>query len=251
MDFAFEATILGRLKVQYYSCAVCGLLQTEAPYWLEEAYQTPIALGDTGLMARNIDNSRFLTTFLAQTYPNTAKFLDLAGGYGILTRLLRDRGFECFTTDPYCPNLFASAFELPTGFKADALFAFEVLEHIHHPYEFIEQQFTKFDCRTLVFSTLTFPAAPPPRDWWYYAFDTGQHITFYQRRSLELLAERLRCHYHQVNPGLHVISDAAFSRAGRLVLKNKWARLLLSFHSRMKMRGKSLTWPDHQAQTRQ
>ena len=94
MDFAFEETVLGRLKVRYYSCAVCGLLQTETPFWLEEAYQTPIAPGDTGLMARNIENSQFLATFLALTFPNTAKFLDLAGGYGILTRLLRDKGFE-------------------------------------------------------------------------------------------------------------------------------------------------------------
>lgn len=110
MDFAFQETVLGRLKVRYYSCAVCVLLQTEAPYWLEEAYQTPITPGDTGLMAQNIDNSQFLATFLALTFPNTAKFLDLAGGYGILTRLLRDKNFECFTTDPYRPNLFRQHF---------------------------------------------------------------------------------------------------------------------------------------------
>ena len=245
MDFAFQETVLGRLNICYYSCPVCGLLQTESPHWLEEAYREPIAAEDTGLMARNIDNSQFLATFLALTFSHTAKFLDLAGGYGILTRLLRDKGFNCFTTDPYCPNLFASAFEPPAPFKAEALFAFEVLEHIHNPLEFIEQQFEKFDCRTLVFSTLTFQTAYPPKEWWYYAFDTGQHITFYMRRTLEVLAERLCCRYYQVNPGLHVISDTSFPGMTRLALGIKWARRLLSFYARVKMRGKSLTWQDH------
>ncbi len=60
MDFAFEATVLGRFKSHYFCCAHCGLLQTEAPYWLEQAYQEPITSGDTGLVSRNIGNSRFL-----------------------------------------------------------------------------------------------------------------------------------------------------------------------------------------------
>lgn len=245
MEFAFKETVLGRLNVSYYSCPVCGLLQTEAPYWLEEAYQQPISSGDTGLVARNIENSLFLQTLLALTFPANARYVDLAGGYGLLTRLLRDKGFDCFTTDPYCPNLFASTFEPPASFSADALFAFEVLEHIYNPLEFIDQQFEKYDCRTLVFSTLTFQAPRPPKDWWYYAFDAGQHITFYERRSLEFLAARLHCRYYQVNPGLHVISDAHFTSITRLILKDKWTRKLLSIYARFKMRGRSLTWSDH------
>jgi hypothetical protein len=245
MKFAFQETVLGRLKVRYFSCPACGLLKTEAPYWLEEAYREPIAAGDTGLVARNIGHSRFLKTFLALNFPVDAQFVDLAGGYGLLTRLLRDQGFDCFSTDPHCPNIFASTFEPHASCNADALFAFEVLEHIYNPLEFIEQQFERFNCRTLVFSTLTFQSSNPPQDWWYYAFDTGQHITFYQPRSLEHLATRLRCRYYQVNPGLHVFSDTHLSLATRFAVKNKWARKLLSLYTRGKMKGRSLTWRDH------
>lgn len=247
MQFAFKETVLGRHEVNYYSCPVCGLLQTEAPYWLEEAYQEPISSGDTGLVARNIANSLFLQTFLALSFPAHARYVDLAGGYGLLTRLLRDKGFDCFTTDPYCRNLFAGTFEPPASCEADALFAFEALEHIYDPLNFVEQQFQRYNCRTLVFSTLTFQAPIPTKDWWYYAFDAGQHITFYERRSLEFLASRLHCRYYQVNPGLHVISDAHFTPTTRLILKDKWTRKLFSFYARFKMRGRSLTWADHLA----
>jgi hypothetical protein len=139
MEFAFRETVLGRLNVSYYSCPVCGLLQTEAPYWLEEAYREPISYGDTGLVARNFENSQFLQTSLALTFPGNARYVDLAGGYGLLTLLLRDKGFDCFTTAPYCPNLFASTFEPPSSCNADALFAFEVLGHIYNPLEFIDR----------------------------------------------------------------------------------------------------------------
>ena len=39
---AFTATVLGRHEVAYAMCPGCGLLQTETPTWLEEAYATAI-----------------------------------------------------------------------------------------------------------------------------------------------------------------------------------------------------------------
>ncbi|MDM9385349.1 methyltransferase domain-containing protein [Chlorogloeopsis sp. ULAP01] len=81
------------------------------------------------------------------------KFLDVSGGYGLLTRLMRDIGFDCYTTDKYCQNLFAKAFEPTDKFEADALFAFEVLEHIENPLKFLSKIFMKSGCKTLIFST--------------------------------------------------------------------------------------------------
>ncbi|MDM9385348.1 hypothetical protein QUB80_32355 [Chlorogloeopsis sp. ULAP01] len=40
----------------YYFCEESGLLKTEKPYWLDEAYQEAIADTDTGLVRRNISN---------------------------------------------------------------------------------------------------------------------------------------------------------------------------------------------------
>lgn len=240
----FQHQVLHRHDVRYYYCEESGLLRTEAPHWKEEAYRAAIADSDTGLVMRNLQNARFLTPLLEFTFSRQARFLDVAGGYGLLTRLLRDAGFDCHTSDPWCQNLFAQGFEPGPGFRADALFAFEVLEHVEDPLAFLREQFEKYQCRFLVFSTLTFSGAPPAPDWWYYAFHSGQHITFYQPRTLALLAEKLGCLYHPVNAGLHVFSPGPLPWATRCLLRSRVARHALGRLAGWRRRGLSLTWKD-------
>jgi hypothetical protein len=187
--------VLGKYPVQYLYSAESGLLTTEEAYWLEEAYSSAIASTDTGLVQRNIDNAQALEPVIHLLGLDNGKVLDLAGGYGLLTRLLRDRGFDCYTTDQYCKNIMAEGFEPGSDFKADLLFAFEVLEHLKDPLAFLRQGFDRFACRSIIFSTLTFDGEIPGVDWWYYAFETGQHISFYQPRTLELMASKLGCNY--------------------------------------------------------
>lgn len=35
----FKAKILVKYDINYYHCENCGFLQTEEPFWLEEAYK--------------------------------------------------------------------------------------------------------------------------------------------------------------------------------------------------------------------
>ena len=63
-NFSFEETILNKYRVSYYSCATCGLLQTEEPYWLDESYNDAIAVTDTGLVQRNISLASKLASAL-------------------------------------------------------------------------------------------------------------------------------------------------------------------------------------------
>jgi hypothetical protein len=69
--------------------------------------------------------------------------------------------------------LFAKSFEPDAGFKAEAIFAFEVLEHIEAPMQFLSEMFEAYGCRTIMFSTLVFTQKVPPSDWWYYSFEGG------------------------------------------------------------------------------
>ena len=120
MEYVFSETILGKHKVKYFYCQESGMLKTEPPYWLEEAYQDAIADTDTGIVNRNINNSRTLEAVIECLGIKNGTLLDVAGGYGLLARLMRDKGFDCYTTDKYCKNLFAKTFEPQAGFKADA-----------------------------------------------------------------------------------------------------------------------------------
>jgi hypothetical protein len=88
MEHVFSETVLGKHLVKYYYCDESGLLKTEPPYWLEEAYREAISDTDTGLVDRNISNSNMLEAVLECLRIRNGKLLDVACGYGLLTRLI-------------------------------------------------------------------------------------------------------------------------------------------------------------------
>jgi Methyltransferase domain len=245
MESAFSAKVLRRHDVTYYYCAACGLVRTEKPYWLAEAYLDAISAADTGLLSRNLVNGTLLEVILELLSMEKGRFLDVAGGYGLLTRLMRDKGFDCYTTDKYCQNLFAKGFEPDPHFVADVLFAFEVLEHIEEPLQFLGDLFNQYGCRTIIFSTVTFSYPVPSKDWWYYMFETGQHVTFYQPRTLSLLAKQLDCKYYKLAADLHIVTEVDIPRISRMVLSSRYFRKLYSIYVGRKRKGQSKTWDDH------
>lgn len=245
MSPVFSALILHKYNIQYYYCEECGILQTEEPYWLSEAYQNPISSLDTGIVTRNVHHQQRFEPFLHKFYGNDAKFLDVGGGYGLFARLMRDIGFDFYSIDKFTSNIFAQHFEPKNNFRADSLFAFEVFEHIENPVEFLTENFSKYSCKTIFFSTLVFNGAIPTDDWWYYVFDSGQHISFYQPRTLDILAQAFNCRYYQIDSTLHLITDLDLSIFDRLLLKNRNIFQIYKKFIKIKRKNLSKTWDDH------
>ncbi|TGK24544.1 class I SAM-dependent methyltransferase [Leptospira yasudae] len=202
----FHTTLLNRYEVTYYKCQECELIQSEIPFWLQEAYEKAISILDTGIFQRNNDNVKKLTVllteiqsqlfqsknrlkgFLKSRLPFQGKILDYGGGHGVLVRLLRDVGFDCYWYDKYATNDFAGGFEFGANENYDIVLAFELFEHFENPKESVNEILALAKPKILIFSTLLYGNTTPPKDWWYYAFEAGQHIAFYNTKTLQKIA---------------------------------------------------------------
>ena len=53
VEALFSTVLLQKHPTQYFQCLNCGYVQTEEPYWMEEAYKASINDSDTGMMMRS------------------------------------------------------------------------------------------------------------------------------------------------------------------------------------------------------
>lgn len=223
-----QIEVLKKYKVNYYKCTQCNFIQTETPYWLNEAYSNAITSLDIGLIGRNNMLSNIVAALIKSQFDPNAKFLDYGGGYGIFVRLMRDKGFNFYRQDIYCDNLFARNFDitdLPPQTKFELLTAFEVFEHLVNPVEEIKKMLQHSD--SILFSTELQPTENvTPENWWYFIQETGQHLSLYSRKSLLALAEKLSLHLYTDNKGLHLLSAKKISPAVfSLLTKYKYSKL--------------------------
>jgi hypothetical protein len=237
--FLFEGSLLGR-RVAYFECARCRYVQTESPTWLEAAYAEAINRSDTGILMRNERNARMVIRMLALLGALHGRVVDCAGGYGLLVRMLRDRGVQALWQDRYCDNLVARGFEATDDTPADLVTAFEALEHFVDPPGELQRLFER--APNVLVSTDLIPApAPRPGQWWYYAPEHGQHIGFYRVETLRHLAVRFGRHLHTDGKSFHLFTAQPLP-AWRWKLARRTSRLA-PLIARVRLR--TLVWQDH------
>lgn len=201
----FKKKVLEKYLASYYRCLNCGLIQTEKPYWLKEAYSSAIIDSDTGVLSRSYYLSKIAGIIVLLFLDKNSRVLDYAGGYGVLTRMLRDIGVDCYWADKYAENIFAKGFEDKTNEKYDLVTLFEIFEHLENPVAEIKKIIIKFRPGFLLFSTMLHNGNPL-KDWWYFAPEGGQHITFYTQKSLKILASKIGMKLSTNGRNIHIFS---------------------------------------------
>jgi hypothetical protein len=216
---------------QYFECAQCGSLQTEAPDWLAQAYGGGnLSELDTGAALRVWGLSRLVWAVSKLLLPDKTapKLLDFGGGDGLTCRLLRDLGFDAYSTDTYTRPTYGAGFEGPLQPGYDVITAFEVWEHLPQPQETLAEIFAQ---RPALHIATTQLFKGQGTDWWYLMPDSGQHVFFYSPKALRMVAERFG--YHVLfGRGYHVFLREAPTRfqrfaIGRLLTVRRaesWAR---------------------------
>lgn len=205
-----EAEILNKYKITYYKCDECGFIQTEEPYWLDEAYSDAIANSDIGILSRNIGLNKIVTSIIHILFRDKVSFLDYGGGYGIFTRMMRDNGFDFEWYDKYCKNLFAIGHER-TKAHYDVVTAFELMEHLQNPREEFARLCSLAD--NIICTTALQPKDCPKLDgWWYFCLDHGQHVSIFTERAMEYLA-RINGKYYMHYGDVHIFSSDSINKA--------------------------------------
>lgn len=210
----FEHQIMNKYQITYYKCSKCQTIFTEKPFWVKEAYddgKEGIADIDTGVMVRNLGYSKILNALLSSFFPEYKSFVDVGGGHGIFTRLMRDLGFDYLWADKYCNNIYARGFEYRENQKTDFLSAFEVMEHLESPLQELEQWFNIANT-VLVSTQLAEGYDKEGTNWWYFNYESGQHITFYSKDTFQYLADYFGKKYIRINNSLHLLTDKALDQ---------------------------------------
>ena len=188
-DFWNTKRLLNRYDVSYYLCSECGSLETEKPYWLEEAYDVTGIGDDVGAGQRTIELALKTSALLDQLkLPARAECIDFGGGIGLFTRLMRDRGFNFLSYDRYAQPFFSDRYSLTSmaGRSPAVVTAFEVLEHFSDPAQDLQQL---FESRPALVIATTDLFTGQDVTWPYFSDATGQHVFFYSPKAMTHIAK--------------------------------------------------------------
>ena len=224
-------------------------MQTEEPYWLAEAYSSTISDLDLGPINCAITGARVVESTILLAYNPNARFIDWGGGYGVFTRLRRDRGYDFYWRDAYCQSLFAKHFVADASGGYKLMTSFEVFEHLVQPTEEIEAMLKL--ASNIIFMTQLPPSQlKAATDWWYLALEHGQHIAIYSVPALQFISSKFSLHLTTDGSALHLLSQKPMSeRMFRVIASDGRASKVIRSIRRRKLRTQSLLLEDFRAVT--
>lgn len=184
----FRITVRQSIDTHVVQCNGCTFTFLPQSDWLHASFGDELQREDVGALDRNLLVADFLRPLIRSLSNQDITCVDWGGGYGLLSRLMRDRGINFHNYDEHTKQLFYSPAIATSDEVFDLLTLIEVSLHFTDPVE----DFRKLMSRSsLVFFTCVVPPDPIPSDWWYLMPRTGQHVAMYPIESLRRIAEIL------------------------------------------------------------
>lgn len=207
---------------------------------------------DVGSVDRSLLVASFVCGMLGRRSSRASwKVLDVGGGDGLLTRVLRDHGVDCRWTDPYCEPAFNVGPPASEVVRFDLAVMGEVALHLVDPMSSFREVLARAD--RLLFTAVV-PPAEVSADWWYLMPSTGQHVAFYPLTAIAEIARRLDADWCSDGKFFHLLSTKGISRSLRRRVKRRELSLLaaemydvLGLIDRARGRQRSLTEHDQAA----
>jgi SAM-dependent methyltransferase len=211
----------GAATVGYWLCSDCGFcFAPEMARWSREEMQSRVynddyAHHDPDIELRPTENAKLLERLFGRD-KGAIRHLDYGGGSGLLSRLLREAGWDSTSYDPF----FDRGAELRGLGKFDLVTAFEVVAHLPNVNRLMDEIYGLLADQALVlFSTVVSDGhiAPGlPIDWWYAAPRNG-HMSLHSRLSLTMLGAKRGFRFSSLSEVAHVFCRTVPSWAARYV----------------------------------
>jgi hypothetical protein len=212
-------TIRDDISGNYRVCKSCKFIFAENPNWLEGSFTDVLNSLDIGSLDRCTIVADFVEVLLKSLGVDKPKVLDWGGGYGLLTRLLRDRGVDCAHYDPFIEPLFAKNIDISAGDQFDLVIMSEVMLHMTDPLDTLSE-LLKISKRVM-FTAVIAPSDVTP-EWWYFMPDTGQHITIFSEPSISEIGVALEASVLSDKRFFHLVSKSHPKFTTRLLFTKRF-----------------------------
>ena len=203
----------------YKICNSCGFIFADNPVWLAGSFTDTLNSLDIGSVDRCNIVADFVEVLLKSLKKDNPKVLDWGGGYGLLTRILRDRGVNCSHYDPFVEPLFTKNIKLLPNTKFDLVVLSEVMLHMTDPVGTLSE-LLKISKRIMFTAVIAPPDVTP--EWWYFMPETGQHITIFSKGSIFELGAALEVSVLSDKKFFHLISEDRPKMATRLLFTKRF-----------------------------
>jgi len=246
--FLFSYVVKGEHPASLHECLSCSFTFVKNPHWLAASFSSELNDLDIGSVDRCLVLADFVQVLIQSMNNPNRRFLDWGGGYGLLARIMRDRGVDFISHDIYTRPLFVQPYQIEENDFFGLITMSEVALHLTDPVP-IFADILKFT-NTLVFTAVIAPDVIP-NDWWYLMPDTGQHVAIYHKETLQALAHKLGVHLTSDGRYFHVLHRERLNLKSRLVIKFRafafglvWLNTAVRFIKRGLGKSSSLTSGD-------